>query len=548
VSSDLVQITSEVAGTVIAVHVDDTQHVDRGQPLLELDPADAEVAMASAEAELARSVRSVRGVFSQAEGIKAQINERQVALNAARADLKRRQMSSGDGSVSDEELQHARDQVAQLSAALNVSNESLTTTQAQITGTQIESNPQVLAAAAKVREVALSLKRTKINAPVAGVVARRGVQIGSRIAAGTPLLAVVPLDQAWVDANFKEVQLPRMRIGQPVELHADLYGGDVTYHGKVAGLGAGSGSAFALLPAQNASGNWIKIVQRVPVRIALDPQELAAHPLRVGLSMKVDVDLHDTSGSLVATTCARPQRSVMSEEHDNEIDAKIARIIADNAGLNGDAARSRRAMSGPGSNAAPGASAPPALPPVKGSHALVATALAIGTFMQVLDTTIANVSIPTISGNLGVSSDQGTWVITSFAVANGISVPLTGWLMQRFGVVKVFVLSVLAFTVASFLCGVAWSLSSLIMFRVMQGAVSGPMIPGSQALLMSIFPATEKRHGAGDLVDDDAGRADLRADLGRPYFRQLFVAVDLSDQRAGRPVLRVYLLGRAESA
>jgi membrane fusion protein (multidrug efflux system) len=339
VSSDLVQITSEVAGTVIAVHVDDTQHVDRGQPLLELDPADAEVAIASAEAELARSVRSVRGVFSQAEGLKAQINERQVALNAARADLRRRQMSSGDGSVSDEELQHARDQVAQLSAALNVSNESLTTTQAQITGTQVATNPQVLAAAAKVREVALSLKRTKINAPVAGVVARRGVQIGSRIAAGTPLLAVVPLDQAWVDANFKEVQLPRMRIGQPVELHADLYGGDVTYHGKVAGLGAGSGSAFALLPAQNASGNWIKIVQRVPVRIALDPQELAAHPLRVGLSMKVDVDLHDTSGSLIASQVRTDsQRTVMSEEHDNEIDAKIAQIIADNAGLSNDAA------------------------------------------------------------------------------------------------------------------------------------------------------------------------------------------------------------------
>ena len=338
VSSDLVQITSEVAGTVIAVHVDDTQHVERGQPLLELDPADAIVAMASAEAELARSVRSVRGVFSQADGIKAQIREREIALASARADLKRRSEAAADGSVSVEELQHARDQVAQLSAALNVSHESLTTTQAQIADTQIESHPQVLAAAAKVREVALAQKRTRINAPVSGVVARRGVQIGSRIAAGTPLLAVVPLDQAWVDANFKEVQLPRMRIGQPVELQADLYGGDVVYHGKIAGLGAGSGSAFALLPAQNASGNWIKIVQRVPVRIALDPQELAAHPLRVGLSMKVEVDLHDTSGSLVASTVrAQPQRTVLSEDHDDAIDARIAQIIAANAGLPGGA-------------------------------------------------------------------------------------------------------------------------------------------------------------------------------------------------------------------
>lgn len=333
VSSDLVQITSEVAGTVIALHVDDTQHVERGQPLLELDPADATVAMATAQAELASSVRQVRGVFSQAEGLKAQIRERQLALSAARADLKRRQMSADDGSVSAEELQHAKDQVAQLGAALQVSNESLTTTQAQISGTRIEDNPQVLAAASKLREVALALKRTRIIAPVGGVVARRGVQIGSRIAAGTPLLAVVPLDQAWVDANFKEVQLPRMRIGQPVELRADLYGGDVVYHGRIAGLGAGSGSAFALLPAQNASGNWIKIVQRVPVRIALDPQELAAHPLRVGLSMKAEVDLHDTSGSLVASQVrAQPQRTLMSEDHDNEIDAKIAKIIADNAG------------------------------------------------------------------------------------------------------------------------------------------------------------------------------------------------------------------------
>lgn len=338
VASDLVQITSEVAGTVIAVHVDDTQHVERGQALLELDPADAEVAMSSAEAELARSVRQVRGVFSQSDGLRAQIREREIALDAARSDLKRRSEAAADGSVSAEELQHAKDQVAQLSAALSVSRESLTTTQAQIVDTEIATHPQVMAAAAKVREIALALKRTRIVAPVAGTVARRGVQIGSRIAAGTPLMAVVPLDQAWVDANFKEVQLPSMRIGQPVELHADLYGGDVVYHGKIAGLGAGSGSAFALLPAQNASGNWIKIVQRVPVRITLDPAELAQHPLRVGLSMKAEVDLHDTSGSLVATQVRlQPQRSVLSEDHDNAIDAKIAQIIAANAGQPGGA-------------------------------------------------------------------------------------------------------------------------------------------------------------------------------------------------------------------
>lgn len=333
VASDLVQITSEVAGAVTAVFVDDTQHVERGQLLVQLDDADAQVAMASAQAELARTVRQVRGVFSQADGLKAQINERQVALRGARADLQRRQKVAADGAVSAEELQHAKDQVAQLEAALNISQESLRTTQAQIADTQIETHPQVLAAAAKVREAGLALRRTRIVAPVSGTVARRGVQIGARIAPGAALMAVVPLDRVWVDAHFKEVQLAGIRIGQPVELHSDLYGTDVNYHGKIAGLGAGSGAAFALLPAQNASGNWIKIVQRVPVRIALDPKELESHPLRVGLSMTATVDLHDGSGPLVATQLrSEPQRVTINEQRDAEVQQQIARIIADNAG------------------------------------------------------------------------------------------------------------------------------------------------------------------------------------------------------------------------
>jgi membrane fusion protein (multidrug efflux system) len=333
VATDLVQITSEVAGTVTGLHVDDTQHVERGQVLVELDPADAEIALAGAEADLARTVRSVRGLYSQADGIRAQIRSREVSLKAARADLQRRIEVAGDGGISGEELQHARDQVAVLEAALHTSQEDLSTTRAQIDDTTVENHPQVLAAAAKVREAALALKRTKIVAPVAGTIARRGVQVGQRIAPGAPLMAVVPLADAWVDANFKEVQLEQMRVGQPVELHADLYGKDVRYHGKIAGLGAGSGSAFALLPAQNASGNWIKIVQRVPVRIALDPKEITDHPLRVGLSMTATVDLHDTSGSLVATQVrGAPQQLIASEAHDTAIDQRIADIIARNGG------------------------------------------------------------------------------------------------------------------------------------------------------------------------------------------------------------------------
>jgi len=337
VASNVVQITSELAGTVRAIHVDDTQHVERGQVLVELDRADAEVAMSQAEAELARSVRSVRGLFSQSAGLKALIQERELSLSAANANLARREKVAADGAVSAEELQHARDEVAQLSAALSESNESLQTVHAQIDNTTLENNPQVLAAAARVREAALALKRARIVAPVSGTVARRSVQIGARIAPGAPLMAVVPLSDVWVDANFKEVQLDRIRIGQPVQLHADIYGSGVDYHGHVAGLGAGSGSAFALLPAQNASGNWIKVVQRVPVRIALDPEELAQHPLRVGLSMHVRIDLHNMSGSLVAnevrsTAQAIAPDAIAPDDYDADTREHIDRIIAANAG------------------------------------------------------------------------------------------------------------------------------------------------------------------------------------------------------------------------
>ncbi len=332
VASDIVPITSEVAGTVRAIHVDDTQHVEKGQLLVELDRADAEVAMTQAEAELAGTVREVRGLYSQSEGLRSQIRERQLQLSAARANLERRQKIAADGAVSAEELQHARDQVDQLTAALNVSRESLQTIRAKIDNTTLENHPQVLAAAAKVRVAALALQRTRLVAPITGTVARRSVQIGARIAPGTPLMAVVGLDDAWVDANFKEGQLRRIRVGQPVELHADVYGNDVVYHGEVAGLGAGSGSAFALLPAQNASGNWIKIVQRVPIRIALDPQELAQNPLRVGLSMHASIDLHDTSGPLVAQRIRSATQVVAAEDQDIQAASRIAAIIAANAG------------------------------------------------------------------------------------------------------------------------------------------------------------------------------------------------------------------------
>jgi membrane fusion protein, multidrug efflux system len=333
ISSDLVQVTSDVPGTVIAVNVDDTQSVQRGQLLARLDPADAQVAINGAEAQLARAVRNVRGLFAQREQLLAQIAQRASDLKRAQDDLERRQGLLSDGAVSGEELSHSRDAVTAARAGLDAAREQLNATEAQIQGTTIETHPQVLDAETAVRNAALALHRTELRAPVSGVVAKRTVQLGQRVAAGSPLMALVPLDDVWVDANFKEVQLRSMRVGQPVKLHADLYGSDVIFHGRLAGVSAGSGSAFALLPAQNASGNWIKIVQRLPVRITLDPQELKVHPLRVGLSMVAEVDVHDTSGPVVSAEVRNvPQPTQASAGDDPEVQARIDRIVALNAG------------------------------------------------------------------------------------------------------------------------------------------------------------------------------------------------------------------------
>jgi membrane fusion protein, multidrug efflux system len=333
VNGDVVQITSEVPGTVIGLHVDDTQWVARDQALLELDPADAEVALRDAEANLARSVRGVRTLFAEADGLRAEIVDREVALHRAEQDYQRRTGLLSDGAVSSEEFKHTEDTMTEIRATLTAARQRLNATLAQIDGTTVATNPQVLAAATAVRNASLALRRTHITSPVSGVVARRSVQVGQRVAAGTPLLGVVPLDAVWVDANFKENQLRNMRVGQPVALTADIYGGKTRYHGKLVGLGAGSGSAFALLPPQNASGNWIKIVQRLPVRVALDPAELRANPLRIGLSISADVDIRDTSGPLVATEVRRvPIPSQPSLANDPAVEARIARIIRDNLG------------------------------------------------------------------------------------------------------------------------------------------------------------------------------------------------------------------------
>jgi membrane fusion protein, multidrug efflux system len=333
VNGDLVQITSEVAGTVISLKADDTQGVRREQTLLELDPADAQVALGNAGARLGGAVREVRTLFATAEQLRAKIAEREIELKRAQGDYGRRADLLQDGAVSSEELSHTQANIAQLRANLSEAREELKSITVRVDGTTVETHPQVMAAEAAVRDAALALRRTHILSPVEGVVARRSVQVGQRLAPGTPLMAVVPLDDVWVDANFKEVQLKDMRVGQPVEIRSDVYGRGVRYHGRLVGLSAGSGSAFALLPAQNASGNWIKIVQRVPVRIALDPRELTSHPLRVGLSTTVTVDIRDTSGALIASQVrSEPIPAQASLGDDPEVEARIARILSMNGG------------------------------------------------------------------------------------------------------------------------------------------------------------------------------------------------------------------------
>jgi membrane fusion protein (multidrug efflux system) len=331
VAGNVVAITSRENATVMSLHADNTQTVKQGQVLIEMDPAVANVNLASAQANLARAVRAVRGEFSGADSYRAQLSQAQVALAQAQSDYQRRQKASTDGAVSGEELAHAHDGVAGAQAAVSAAKAGLDHALSQVEGTNVAGNPDVLTAEAQLRNAAITLGHMRLVAPVDGVVAQRTVQVGQQVAAGTPLMAVVPLSDVWIDANFKEVQLSDMRIGQPVDVTADVYGGSVIYHGHIEGLGAGSGSAFALLPPQNASGNWIKIVQRVPVRIALDPKELAEHPLRVGLSVAASVDVRDTSGpSVTSTMSGGTMIGNTGEDTSAATDAMIAKILADN--------------------------------------------------------------------------------------------------------------------------------------------------------------------------------------------------------------------------
>ncbi len=348
VQGNVVQLTPQVGGTVIAINTDDTEHVKSGQLLVKLDPADARVALDQAEAQLAQTVREVRTTYANNSTLKAQIAARQADLARAQSDLTRaqddvarRQPLVATGAVGREEFQHstsqvaaAKSSVAAAGSAVVAAREQLASNETLTGGVAVDQQPNVLRAAARVREAYLALRRTELLAPVDGYVAKRSVQLGQRVAAGSPLLSVIALNDLWVDANFKESQLKNLRIGQPVTLAADVYGTKFEYRGTVEGLGAGTGSAFSLLPAQNATGNWIKVVQRVPVRIALDSRQLVDHPLRVGLSMDAKVDVRDTSGSMLANG-GRPstaERTQVFSDDSGAADAEVRRIIVANGG------------------------------------------------------------------------------------------------------------------------------------------------------------------------------------------------------------------------
>ena len=335
INGNIVQITPRIAGTVISIGADDGDFVKQGQVMVQLDKSDADVELQRASANLANTVRRVRGLYSTVTGAQAQVAVEKVALQKAQADYNRRRDLAKSGAISAEELAHARDALTAALSALTTSEQQLQTNKVLVDDTAVASHPDVKAAAAQYRAAYLDDVRTVMVAPVTGYVAKRSVQVGQRVQPGAALMAVVPLHEVWVDANFKETQLTHMRIGQPVEITSDVYGGSVKYKGRVESLGVGTGSAFSLLPAQNATGNWIKIVQRIPVRVVFtDPAQLDQHPLRIGMSLDTEVNLHDQSGPALAQS-ARSEPRFSTDVYKDQLakaNAQIEQIIHANMG------------------------------------------------------------------------------------------------------------------------------------------------------------------------------------------------------------------------
>lgn len=332
VEGNVVSITPETTGTVTQITVDDGDFVEKGQVLVRFDEADADLQYDNAKAKLAQAVRQVRAMFNNVTQAEAVVDANKIALHKAERDYDRRKNMVKAGGLSREELSHAKDTVDSAKTQLAVAMEQLKAQSSMISGTTVATHPTVKSAITALKQAYLTKQRTNIVAPVTGYVARRQVQLGQRVSPNSTLMAVVPLNSVWVDANFKETQLDSMRIGQPVSLVSDLYGDDVVFHGTVESLGIGTGSAFSVLPAQNATGNWIKIVQRLPVRIKLDTHDITSHPLRIGLSMNVDVDTSNSSGKLLSTASPEKPRFETNayQQPMENVEKIINQIIIDN--------------------------------------------------------------------------------------------------------------------------------------------------------------------------------------------------------------------------
>lgn len=334
VAGNQAQIMAQVSGSVNKVWFDNTDYVKKGDVLVTLDKTDAEQAYEKAQNALATSVRQTHQLIINGKQYQATIALQKTALEQAQSDLRRREPLGKANLIGREDLQHARDAVATAQAQLDVALQQYNANQAMILNTSLENQPAVKQSAAELRDAWLSLQRTDVVSPIDGYVSRRSVQVGSQITSTTPLMAIVPAHHLWVDANFKETQLANVRIGQPATVVSDIYGDDVVFQGKVVGLDMGTGSAFSLLPAQNATGNWIKVVQRLPVRIELDPQQVAKHPLRIGLSTLVTVDTTNVEGKVLASNV----RDTPAYESDAlaldlaPVNKMIAEIIRANAG------------------------------------------------------------------------------------------------------------------------------------------------------------------------------------------------------------------------
>ena len=331
IKGDMVTISSRVAGTVVEVAVEETDRVHAGQVLIRLDPVDAGVSLMNAEGQLAQAVREAQARMQQANQADAAIPQRRAQYEQARDEYNRRHPLLERRAVSAEEVDTGKRQMQQALAALQAAQREAAAAHAQVDGTTVEDYPAVVQARAQFRNAWVNSGRNAIVSPIEGYAARRQVQVGQRVQPGQDLLTVVPLSDLWVDANFKETQLEHIRIGQPVKISTDMYS-DVEYHGKVVGLNAGTGSAFSLLPAENATGNWIKVVQRLPVRIAIDAEDLRRHPLRVGLSTDVNVDTHDRDGKVLAETPRTKPLSV-TNVYENEMaraDERALEIIRAN--------------------------------------------------------------------------------------------------------------------------------------------------------------------------------------------------------------------------